>query len=127
MKQIPLGPTDLNCHRCLPKAVPMSKVCHKCSLWMSMRGRNPNTGQEIDEWGCADRWKIVVQLETAQLTRSNAAATESFRNEVATANVVALNAVFRVPTWAEAQPRNLIGHNDHRALDLLPSDVEAAE
>jgi hypothetical protein len=60
----------------------MEKVCHKCSLWMQLRGKNPNTGQDIDEWGCVDRWLMVGLLEIAKMERSTAAATESFRNEV---------------------------------------------
>ena len=75
-------PKNLNCHRCLPKKVPMSKVCPTCDLWVQLRGKDPNTGQDIDQWGCTDKWLLTGLLEIAKMSLSNAAATESFRNEV---------------------------------------------
>ena len=55
------------------------KVCHKCSLWQALRGRNPNTGEEIDEWKCVDAMMMIGAIEIARAARSGAAATESFR------------------------------------------------
>jgi len=80
--QVPLGPRNKNCHRCLPKEVPMSRVCHKCSLWKQVRGKDPNTGADVDVWDCVDAWLLTGLFEVAKMVRSNAAATESFRNEV---------------------------------------------
>ena len=31
----------------------MSTICHKCPWWTQLRGKNPNTGQPIDEIGRA--------------------------------------------------------------------------
>jgi hypothetical protein len=47
-----------------------------------MRGSNPNTGAEIDEWGCAVTWLPVLLVENAQQSRQAGAAIESFRNEM---------------------------------------------
>ena len=47
---------------------------------------NPNTGEEIDEWGCAITWIPMMQIETSQQARQAGAAVESFRNEVVRAN-----------------------------------------
>ena len=60
----------------------MSEVCHKCPLWMSVRGKDPNTGEEIDKWGCSFAWMPFMLMENAKQIRSTAAATESFRNEM---------------------------------------------
>jgi hypothetical protein len=58
----------------------------KCSWFMRVRGMNPNTGEDIDEWGCAVTWLPVMTIENSQQQRSTAAAVESFRNEVVKAN-----------------------------------------
>jgi hypothetical protein len=42
---------------------------------------NPNTGEDIDEWGCAITWLPLLTIENSQQQRQTAAAVESFRNE----------------------------------------------
>ena len=42
---------------------------------------NPNTGEEIDEWGCAVTWLPTLMIENSQQQRATGAAIESFRNE----------------------------------------------
>jgi hypothetical protein len=66
----------------------IKKKCiqHKCAWYTQVRGLNPNTGQEIDEWGCAVSWMPVMSIEVAQKQYQTAAAVESFRNEVVKAN-----------------------------------------
>jgi hypothetical protein len=58
------------------------KVCPTCRWFKLVRGRNPNTGENVDTWDCAISFLPVLQIETSQCVRSSAAATESFRNEV---------------------------------------------
>lgn len=58
----------------------------QCSWFTQMRGSNPNTGKEIDEWGCAITWLPVLLVENSQQQRSTGAAVESFRNEMVKAN-----------------------------------------
>lgn len=58
----------------------------KCSWYTQMRGTNPNTGQPVDEWGCAVTWMPVMAVEIAQKSNQTGAAVESFRNEVVKAN-----------------------------------------
>ena len=66
----------------------IKKKCieHKCAWFTLIRGMNPNTGQEIDEWGCAVAWMPVMAVEIAQKENQTGAAVESFRNEVVKAN-----------------------------------------
>jgi hypothetical protein len=75
--QTPHGPADRVCplHR---KA--MSKVCHVCPLWAQLRGRHPQTGDEIDEWNCSLAMLPALLVNNAQEVRQGAAATESLRN-----------------------------------------------
>lgn len=58
----------------------------ECSWFTQMRGTNPNTGKEIDEWGCAVVWLPVLLVENSQQQRSTGAAVESFRNEMVRSN-----------------------------------------
>lgn len=57
-----------------------------CAWFMKVRGTNPNTGEEVDEWGCAMTWMPVMLIENSRQQRSTAAAIESFRNEMTSAN-----------------------------------------
>ena len=58
----------------------------QCSWFTQMRGTNPNTGKEIDEWGCAITWLPVLLVENSNQQRQTGAAVESFRNEMVKAN-----------------------------------------
>jgi hypothetical protein len=58
----------------------------KCSWYTQMRGTNPNTGEPVDEWGCAVTWMPFMAVEIAQKSNQTGAAVESFRNEVVRAN-----------------------------------------
>lgn len=58
----------------------------QCSWFTQVRGHNPNTGKEVDEWACAIAWLPVLLIENSQQQRSTGAAVESFRNEVVKAN-----------------------------------------
>lgn len=82
---------------------------NKCSWFTQVRGTNPNTGQEVDEWGCAMTWLPVLLIENAQQSRHAGAAIESFRNEMVDANqsnravLMASIKLFDQPKLIEAQ------------------------
>jgi hypothetical protein len=59
-----------------------------CAWFLKIRGANPNTGEEIDEWGCSMAWLPVLMIENSQQQRSTGAAVESFRNEMVKNNEV---------------------------------------
>ena len=56
-----------------------------CAWFTKLTGKNPNTGADVDEWGCAIAWMPLLMIENSQQQRSTGAAVESFRNEVVTA------------------------------------------
>lgn len=58
----------------------------QCHWFTQVRGTNPNTGKEVDEWSCAVTWLPVLLIENSQQQRQTGAAVESFRNEVSRAN-----------------------------------------
>jgi hypothetical protein len=63
----------------------------QCAWFTQLRGTNPNTGQEVDEWLCAISALPMLQIEVAKEARQGAAATESFRNAVLSAPPIVPN------------------------------------
>ena len=57
----------------------------QCSWMTQVRGTNPNTGAEVDEWACAIKWLPMLLIENSQQQRGTNAAVESFRNEMVSA------------------------------------------
>ena len=62
----------------------------ECAWFVQIRGHNPNTGAEVDDWGCSIAWMPVLMIENSQQQRSTGAAVESFRNEMVKANAMLL-------------------------------------
>lgn len=60
----------------------------ECAWFIKMRGNNPNTGEDVDEWACSMAWLPILLIENSQQQRSTGAAVESFRNEMVRANEV---------------------------------------
>jgi hypothetical protein len=59
-----------------------------CAWFLKIAGKNPNTGEDIDDWGCSMAWLPIMMIENSQQQRSTGAAVESFRNEMVKANEV---------------------------------------
>src|SRR5690606_40880572 len=64
------------------------KPCRQfeCAWFTQIRGTNPNTGKEVDEYACAIAWLPMLTIENSQQQRQTGAAVESFRNEMVKAN-----------------------------------------
>tara|TARA_B100000902_G_scaffold118884_1_gene119348 strand:+ start:132 stop:440 length:309 start_codon:yes stop_codon:yes gene_type:complete len=54
----------------------------QCSWFTQIRGTDPQSGKDVDEWGCAVTWMPMLLIENSQKQRETGAAVESFRNEV---------------------------------------------
>lgn len=67
----------------------LKKECirHQCEWFTHVRGVNPNTGQDIEEWQCVVNLVPILLIENSQQQRSTAAAVESFRNESVKQNI----------------------------------------
>ena len=59
---------------------------HRCAWYTKLAGTNPNTGETVDEHGCAMSWLPMLLIENSMQQRSTSAAVESFRNETMQAN-----------------------------------------
>lgn len=57
-----------------------------CAWFVQMRGVDPNSGKEVDDYGCAIAWTPMLLVENASQSRQTGAAVESFRNEMVKAN-----------------------------------------
>lgn len=64
------------------------KPCRQfeCAWFTQVRGTNPQSGQEVDEYACAIAWLPMLTIENSQQQRQTGAAVESFRNEMVKAN-----------------------------------------
>lgn len=60
----------------------------ECAWFLKIAGKNPNTGADVEEWGCSMAWLPIMMIENSQQQRSTGAAVESFRNEMVKANEV---------------------------------------
>ena len=72
----------------------MKKTCHQarlkhdCPKWVMLQGKNPNTGEDVSEWACADRWipflsadvnRRLIGVQSAIETRGDAATEQQAR------------------------------------------------
>lgn len=57
-----------------------------CPKFVSIKGRDPQTGAELDRHGCVDGFLPLLLIEGAQMSRQTGAAVESLRNEIVNAN-----------------------------------------
>lgn len=70
----------VGCHR-LARKCRDGVVGEHCQLWVNVKGREPQSGEVFDRWGCADAWVPTLLIEIAQKSAQTGAAVESFRNE----------------------------------------------
>lgn len=54
----------------------------ECAWFVQMRGTDPNSGKEVDEYACGIAWLPMLLVENAAQARQSGAAIESFRNEM---------------------------------------------
>lgn len=92
----------------------LKKDCieNKCAWFFQVRGMNPNTGKEVDEWQCAMNLLPVLLIENSQQQRHTSAAVESFRNETVQRSDITnalLAQVSQVPTLVETVEVKEIG------------------
>lgn len=58
----------------------------ECAWFTKLVGTDSNTGNQVDEWGCAVAWLPMLLVENSQQQRHTGAAVESFRNEMVKSN-----------------------------------------
>jgi hypothetical protein len=88
------------------------KPCRQleCAWFMKIAGTNPNTGKEVEEWGCSMAWLPMLMIENSQQQRGTSAAVESFRNEMVKSNEVGQR-VLLAAAGVAPQTQNMILEN----------------
>jgi hypothetical protein len=56
-------------------------VPFRCSWYVRLVGKDPQSTKEVDEWRCAIAWLPLMQVEIAQTNRASADAVLSMRDE----------------------------------------------
>lgn len=57
-----------------------------CPKYVSVKFRNPQTGEMTDKYGCADSFTHLLLIENSQMSRQVAAEIEKLRDELAKAS-----------------------------------------
>jgi len=83
----------------------------KCAWFIKVAGTNPNTGKDVEDWGCAMAWMPVLMIENSQQQRSTGAAVESFRNEMVKANEVGQRVLLAAAGVPQAAQQMILENN----------------
>jgi hypothetical protein len=83
-----------------------------CSWFTSLKGTNPQTGDSVDEWGCAVTWLPMLLIETSKEVRQGAAATESFRNEMVESSERSRQTAITIARLSESPRLPILEHKD---------------
>jgi hypothetical protein len=67
-----------------------------CKFWMDVVGKNPQTGEEINQGNCSINWIPMLLIENSKVNRETGAAVESFRNEMVEANKTNAQLIYAV-------------------------------
>ncbi len=67
-----------------------------CRFWVTVIGKDPQTGQEINNGDCAMAWTPVLLIENSKVNRETGAAVESLRNENVTTGQQITGALLQV-------------------------------
>lgn len=86
------------------------KPCRQleCAWFLKIAGTHPQTGKEVEEWGCSMAWMPMLMIENSQQQRQTGAAVESFRNEMVKTNEVSQRVLL---TAAGIKPQTMILDN----------------
>lgn len=60
---------------------------YRCRWFVKLRGKDPQSNQEIDEFRCAMEWMPILSVEHSLFERQTGAAVETFRNQMAKQNM----------------------------------------
>lgn len=70
-------------------STPKEKVSclkHSCTQYIQIMGADPQTGEQLNKWGCSAAFLPMLLIENSQMGRQTGAAVESFRNEMVRMN-----------------------------------------
>jgi hypothetical protein len=78
-----------------------------CRFWVTVMGKNPQTGETVNNGDCAIAWTPVLLIENSKVNRETASSVESLRNENVTIGQQISNALINATNASIAnQTRN---------------------
>lgn len=57
-------------------------VRHKCAWFTKVVGLDPQSGQQVDRWGCAVAWLPILTIENSNQQRQTAAGIDKVSNQI---------------------------------------------
>ncbi len=107
----------------------LNKKCikHQCIWYNMLQGKNPQTGQNVQEWGCSIAWLPLLLVENTGKQVQTNAAVESFRNEMVKANMVTLALVDQKNKKKEDKQEGSIWGNISASQDALAEGENVTE
>jgi len=76
-----------------------------CNFWVKLRGKDPQTGDTVDDGDCAINWIPMLLIENNKVNYESGAAIESFRNEMVKANDKNTQILMRKIELTNQQPK----------------------
>ena len=107
----------------------LNKKCikHQCIWYNMLQGKNPQTGQNVQEWGCSIAWLPLLLVENTGKQVQTNAAVESFRNEMVKSNMVTLALVGQKDKEKEDKKEGSIWGNISASQDALAEGENVTE
>ena len=89
----------------------LNKKCikHQCIWYNMLQGKHPQSGQNVQEWGCYIAWIPLLLVENTGKQVQTNASVESFRNEMVKANMVTLALVNEQSKKQKEDPTKQVG------------------
>tara|TARA_E500000318_G_scaffold17169_2_gene17399 strand:- start:3511 stop:3963 length:453 start_codon:yes stop_codon:yes gene_type:complete len=90
----------------------LNKKCikHQCVWYNMLQGKDPQTGANVQEWGCSIAWIPLLLVENTGKQVQTNSSIESFRNEMVKANMVTLALVDQNNKKKEEKQGSIWGH-----------------
>jgi len=107
----------------------LNKKCikHQCIWYNMLQGKNPQTGQNVQEWGCSIAWLPLLLVENTGKQVQTNSAVESFRNEMVKANMVTLALVDQQNKKKEDKKEGSIWGHISSSQDALANGEDVTE
>ena len=107
----------------------LNKKCikHQCILYNMLQGKHPQSGQNVQEWGCSIAWIPLLLVENTGKQVQTNAAVESFRNEMVKANMVTLALVEQQNKKKDTEKQGSIWGHIATSQDSLANGEDVTE
>lgn len=93
----------------------------QCSWFTQVRGTHPQTGEQVDEWGCAVTWLPLLLMENTKEQLSTTDTLASFRDETIKENRTMFTNVIENVMKMPILPVNVgaVAENSEKILNMI--------